>query len=138
MTPDESAALVERFWDEVWVGRNPDAIDRFVADDFVITTAGVDVTGPQDFKAWVAAFQSTISELHWETIETFSSIDGSRVASRFQVTGRNNGMFGLPADGKPVAFTGNAILVITPDGKLARSSVERSAWELYGRLRGQS
>ena len=31
----------------------------------------------------------------------------------------DNGMFGLPADGKPVAFTGNAILAVTPDGQLA-------------------
>lgn len=74
MTPEESAALVERFWDEVWRACNPDAIDNFVTDDFVITTAGVDVAGPEDFKAWVAAFQSTITDLKWETIETFSNV----------------------------------------------------------------
>jgi len=135
MTPEESAALVERFWDEVWRACNPDAIDNFVTDDFVITTAGVDVAGPEDFKAWVAAFQSTITDLKWETIETFSNVDGSRVASRFRITGRNSGMFGLPADGKPVAFTGNAILAVMPGGKLARNWVERSAWELYNRLK---
>jgi hypothetical protein len=59
--------------------------------------------------------------------------DGSRVASRFRVTGRNDGMFGLPVDGKPVAFTGSAILAVTPGAKLVRSCVERSAWKLYGR-----
>jgi predicted ester cyclase len=135
MTPEAAIALVESFWDEVWAARNPAAIDRFVTEDFIITTAGVDVAGPEDFKAWVARFQSTIADLKWETIETFSNLDGSRVASRFRVTGRNNGMFGLPADGKPVAFTGNAILAVTPAGKLARNWVERSAWELYNLLR---
>ena len=135
MTPEASIALVESFWDEVWAAHNPAAIDRFVTEDFIITTAGVDVAGPDDFKAWVARFQSTIADLKWETIETFSNLDGSRVASRFRVTGRNNGMFGLPADGKPVAFTGNAILAVTPAGKLARNWVERSAWELYNLLR---
>ena len=135
MTPEASIALVESFWDEVWAARNPAAIDRFVTEDFIITTAGVDVAGPEDFKVWVARFQSTIADLKWETIETFSNLDGSRVASRFRVTGRNNGMFGLPADGKPVAFTGNAILAVTPAGKLARNWVERSAWELYNQLR---
>jgi len=94
MTPEASIALVESFWDEVWAARNPAAIDRFVSEDFIITTAGVDVAGPEDFKAWVARFQSTIADLKWETIETFSNLDGSRVASRFRVTGRNNGMFG--------------------------------------------
>ena len=134
MTPEASSALVDSFWDEVWAARNPAAIDRFVTEDF-ITTAGVDVVGPEDFEAWAARFQSTIADLKWETIETFSSPDGSRVASGFRVTGRNNGMFGLPADGEPVAFTGNAILAVTPAGKLARSWVERSAWELYNQLR---
>lgn len=134
MTPEASIALVETFWEEVWAACNPAAIDRFVTDDFVIATAGLDVTGPENFKNWVAAFQSTIADLQWETIETFSNPEGSRVASRFPVSGRNNGMFGLPADGKPVVFTGNAILAVTPAGKVARNWVERSAWELYNRL----
>ena len=136
MTPETSIELVETFWEEVWAARNPDAINRFVTEDFIITTAGVDVVGPEDFKSWVTGFQLTIAELRWETIETFSNPDGSRVASRFRVTGRNNGMFGLPADGKPVAFTGTAVLAVTPDGKLARNWVERSALELYNQLRG--
>ena len=100
-------------------------IDRLVTEDFTITTAGVDITGPEDFTAWVAGFQSTIADLKWETIETFSTVDGSRGASRFMLSGQNNGMFGLPADGKPVAFTGTAILAVTPDGKLARNWVAR-------------
>jgi len=135
MTPAASIALVEAFWDEVWAACNPAAIDRFVTEDFIITTAGVDVAGVESFKAWVAAFQSTIGDLTWETMETFANLDGSRVSSRFRITGRNNGMFGLPADGKPVAFTGNAILAVTPTGKLSRNWVERSAWELYNQLR---
>ena len=48
-------------------------------------------------------------------------------------SGRNNGMLGLPADGRPVAFTGIAIWEVR-DGKLARCWVERSAWELYQNL----
>jgi predicted ester cyclase len=75
-----------------------------------------------------------ITDLKWETIETFAIADGLRVSSRFRITGRNNGMFGLPADGKPVAFTGNAILAVTAAGKLAHNWVERSAWELYNQL----
>jgi hypothetical protein len=57
------------------------------------------------------------------------------MSSRFGVTGHNNGMFGLPADGKPVAFSGNAILAVSPTGKLARNWVERSALELYNQLK---
>ena len=56
------------------------------------------------------------------------------MSSRFRITGHNNGIFGLPADGKPVALTGNAIRAVTPTGKLAHNWVERSAWELYNEL----
>jgi predicted ester cyclase len=83
----------------------------------------------------VAGFQSDIADLKWETIEFFANADGLRVSSRFRITGRNNGMFGLPANGKPVAITGNAILAVTPTGKLAHNWVERSAWELYNQLK---
>jgi len=122
--PQESAALVERLWGEVWGACNPDAIDHFVTDDFVFTTAGVDAAGAEDFKAWVAAFQSTIADLKWETMETFSTIDGSSVASRFRITGWNNGMFGLPADGKPVAFRGNALPAGTGSSGVRGSSTD--------------
>jgi len=106
-----------------------------VTDDFIIISAGVDIVGPESFKAWVAGFQSEIAALKWEAIETFANPDGSRVSSRFRITGRNNGMFGLPADGRPLAFTGNAVLAVTLTGKLARNWVERSAWELYNQLK---
>ena len=135
MTPEAAIALVESFLEEVWATCNPSAVDRFVTEDFVITSGGADVAGRENFKAWVAGFQSKIADLKFETIETFASADGLRVSSRFRVTGRNNGMFGLPADGKPVAFTGNAILAVTPTGKIAHNWVERSSWELYNQLK---
>ena len=136
LTPEAAIAVVESFMEEVWAEGNPSAVDRFVTEDFVITSAGVDVAGRENFKAWVAGFQSKIADLKWEPIETFANADGSRVSSRFRVTGRNNGMFGLPADGKPIALTGNAILAVTPTGKLAHNWIERSAWELYNQLTG--
>ena len=73
MTPEASIALVESFWEEVWAARNPAAIDRFVTEDFIITTAGVDVAGRENFKTWVAGFQSKIADLKIETIETFAN-----------------------------------------------------------------
>ena len=63
MTPKASIALVESFWEEVWAAGNPAAIDRFVTEDFIITPAAVDVAGREDFKAWVADFQSKIADL---------------------------------------------------------------------------
>jgi SnoaL-like domain len=86
LTPEAAIALVESFMEDVWAARNPSAVDRFVTEDFVITSAGVDVAGRENFKAWVAGFQSKIADLKWEPIETFANADGSRVSSRFRVT----------------------------------------------------
>ena len=47
-----------------------------------------------------------------------ASVDGSRVVSRWTVTGFNRGMFGAPADDRPVQFTGIAIWEVR-NGKLA-------------------
>jgi len=72
MTPEASIALVESFWEEVWAACNPAAMDRFLTEDFIINSAGVDVSGPEDFKTWVASFQSRIADLRWETIDESS------------------------------------------------------------------
>jgi predicted ester cyclase len=45
-------------------------------------------------------------------------------------------MFGLPADGAPVEFTGIAIWRVE-SGRLAECWVERAALELYNRLLGR-
>jgi hypothetical protein len=56
MSKMNSVKIVEGFWATVWKARNPDAIDRFVLDDFVITTGGVDVVTKDKFKAWRSSF----------------------------------------------------------------------------------
>jgi len=101
VTPEAAIALVEPFWEEAWASCNPSAVDRFVTEDFVITSAGVDVAGRENFKAWVGNFQSKIADLKWETIETFANADAVRVSSRFRITGRNNGIFGCQPMASP-------------------------------------
>src|SRR6185312_9342963 len=52
--PQDSVATVENFWREVWKQpQNPDAIDRLVHEDFVITSGGQDIAGREAFKTWV-------------------------------------------------------------------------------------
>ena len=45
----DAVSIVEDFWKSVWQARNPEAIDRFVVDDFVITTDGVDIVSKAKF-----------------------------------------------------------------------------------------
>ncbi|MDF1741136.1 MAG: redoxin domain-containing protein [Verrucomicrobiales bacterium] len=126
--------LVLQFWENVW---NPpydlSLIDRLMTEDFVITSAGNEVKGRDEFKKWVAAFQEKAKGLRLENLDCFASADGSRVVSRWIARGRNGGVLGTGADDREIEFTGIAIWEIS-DGKLAHNWVERSAWELHQRL----
>jgi hypothetical protein len=48
------------------------------------------------------------------------------VASRWRVTGNNNGIMGSIPDGQPISFTGTAVLALNAEGKLLHNWVERS------------
>ncbi len=134
MKPINSVEIVEQFWAAVWKAQNPQAIDRFVVDDFVLTTGGVDVVSKRKFKEWASAFMEKINDFQFEVLETFQNADGTRVASRWRVTGRNNGVFGAPADQRPISFTGTAVWAVRGDGKLLHNWVERSSLELFQQL----
>jgi ketosteroid isomerase-like protein len=113
------------------------AVDDLVVEDFVLTSSGADVTGRDAFKAWIEAFQAKAKNVRLQAFETFANADATRVTSRWQATGINNGVLGTEPDGRPISFTGIAIWEIrwTADGpKLAHNWVERSAWELYQQL----
>lgn len=122
--------IVEDFFHEVWQQQNIEAIDRYVAEDFVITSDGVDIVSRYQFKSWVAGFLQRINDFHFEVIESFQNAEGTRVASRWRVTGRNNGVLGSVADQQPISFTGTAIWTVNPEGKLLHNWVERSTWAL--------
>lgn len=136
--PGHSAAhaihLAEQFLTRVWgPAHDLSAIDQLMTEDYTIDSAGHVVRGRAAFKAWVAEFQIRLEGAHNEILETFASGDGQRVVSRWLCTGLNNGVFGLPADRRPVAFTGIAIWTVR-DGRLAHCVVERSALEAFRKL----
>jgi predicted ester cyclase len=92
--------------------------------------------GQTAFKEWIKAFTSKLRELRLVSHDMFSNVDGTRVVSRWTVTGFNQGMFGTPADDRPVQFTGMAIWEVR-NGKLAHNWVERRAYELSQQLKQQ-
>lgn len=131
----EGEKLLTEFWQKIY---NPpqdlDTIDRLCTDDFVLTSGGVDVAvGRAAFRQWVQSFSSKIRDLRLKNLDMFSSADGTRVVSRWVVTGFNRGMFSTPADDRPVEFTGIAVWEVR-NGKLAHNWVERSAYELLQKL----
>jgi hypothetical protein len=129
-----SAVIVEGFLRDVWQRKNPEAVDKYVTEDFVITTGGKDIHSRKAFKKWVVDFQSKISDMKLEVIETIQNADGSRVVTRMRLTGKNNGMFGLKPDQKPFVLTATAVWAVNAEGRLEHNWVERNAWEVYNQL----
>ncbi|OYY87192.1 MAG: hypothetical protein B7Y61_05300 [Rhizobiales bacterium 35-66-30] len=77
-----------------------------------------------------AARESALTSARNEILEVFANATGDRVVVRWMCSGSNNGMFGLPADGRPVKFSGIAIWRIE-NGRLAECWIERAALEAY-------
>jgi putative hydrolase of HD superfamily len=126
--------LALEFLSRVWGPEHDlDAIDELMTEDYVITTGGTVIRGREAFKTWVRDFQDRVRGARTTSVEAFASAGGERVVSRWVCTGTNNGLLGLPADGRPVSFTGIAIWAVR-DGRLAECWVERASWELYQAL----
>ena len=135
MLVPQAEHLAREFFRRVWAPPHDlDAIDELMTEDYRITTAGRVVEGRAAFKAWVAAMQRTVGDATNEHLEMITNAAGDTVVSRWVTRGHNNGMFGLPGDGRPVEFSGIAIWRVR-NGRLAECWVERSALELYETLR---
>jgi putative hydrolases of HD superfamily len=133
-SPSGAEHLALEFLRRVWgPAHDLDAIDELMTEDYAITTGGMVIRGREAFKAWVREFQSRLIDARTRSVDVFASATGDRVVSRWVCTGINNGLLGLPADGRPVSFTGIAIWRLR-DGRLAECWVERASWELYQEL----
>ena len=127
--------LAAEFFRRVWAPPHDlQAIDDLMTEDYRITSAGRVIEGRDAFKAWVAEMQKYVAGATNEHIDLFADSTGRKVVSRWITRGRNNGVFGLPADDGAIAFTGIAIWTVR-DGRLAECWVERSALELYLELK---
>jgi len=131
---NNSVDIVHAFWEQVWNAHDPGAVDRFVVDDFVIGTGGEIVTGRENFEKWIEGFLAKINDLHLDVLESFQNADGSRVASRWLLTGKNNGFAGTAPGQQDIEMTGTAVWAVREDGKLLSNHVERAALEQLQRL----
>lgn len=131
MADNKAVEIVESFWREVWQAKNPQAAARFVAEDFVITSGGVDVVGREAFIEWIGIFLSKIEDFKFGSIETFQNRDGTRVASRWKLAGKNKGFIGGRSCSTPFEMFGTAVWEVRPDGLLAHNWVERNALEVH-------
>lgn len=129
-TPSSRAVqLALDFLNRAW-GPSHDlgAINELMTEDYEITSGGAVVSGRRAFTEWVARFQDLLHDARTTNVEAFANEQGTIVVSRWVCTGNNNGIFGLPANGKPISFTGIAIWHVRA-GRLSKCWVERSALE---------
>lgn len=111
MSLDANKELVRRFYDEVINGRDVEAIDRLLTEDFVHNG---EQRGRDGQKAGVRAFLDAFPDLHDEVLLILA--EGDLVSAHQRWTGTHSGEFlGVPATGKAVAFTTTAILRIEGD-----------------------
>ncbi|RED52630.1 ester cyclase [Cohnella lupini] len=126
--------LLTELWAKVYnLPQDLDAIDRLCTEDFILSNPDGDVVGRAVFKEWARTFTSKIRDIRLNSLDMFSSADGTRVVSRWVVTGYNQGILGSPPDDRPIQISGIAVWEIR-DGKLAHNWVERSAHELSQQL----
>jgi steroid delta-isomerase-like uncharacterized protein len=106
---EDNKDLVRRFYTEVINGRDVDAIDDLLAEDFVHNG---ERRGREGQKPAVQAFLDGFSDLHNE-IELIVA-EGDLVAAHQKWTGTHDGEFlGVPATGKRVSFGSTAVLRIS-------------------------
>lgn len=136
LTPTKQAEeLAKAFLSRVWNGTANDlgAIDDLMTEDFQIHSAMKTISGRKAFRQWVADFQTVLTGARNDILEVFANAAGDRVVARWMCSGRNNGMFGLTADGRPVKFSGIAIWRVE-NGRLAEGWIERAGLEAYQEL----
>jgi predicted ester cyclase len=138
ITPAKQAEqLATAFMSRVWNGTANDlsAIDELMSEDYQIHSAMKTVSGRRAFRQWVADFQTVLTGARNDILEVFANAAGDRVVVRWMCSGLNNGMFGLPADGRPVRFSGIAIWRVE-NGRLAEGWIERAGLEAFKGLTG--
>jgi len=117
--------LARDFLTRVWGPKHDvDAIDELMSPDYVIHSGGRTIRGREAFKAWVVEFHRQMPEAIDEVLDVFTSPSGDRVVARWINRGLNNGVFGLPPDGKAIEFQGISVWRVQ-DGRLAECWAER-------------
>lgn len=92
MQTRNSVEIVNSFWRDVWQSpQNPEAIHRYVSENFTMTSGGRGISGQENFKAWIKSFVAAVEGFTFHIVETFQNADGSRVASRWKITGKTGG-----------------------------------------------
>jgi steroid delta-isomerase-like uncharacterized protein len=131
MPVDENKDLVRRFYAEVINGRDVDAIDNLLSEDFEHNGQR---RGREGQKAAVRGFLDGFSDLRNEILVLVA--EGGLVAAHQRWSGTHDGAFlGVAPTGKRVSFPSTAILAVR-DGEIASAIDVVGVAELMAQLHG--
>lgn len=131
MNPRE---LLRQHTETVWNQGDLDAVDRFVAADYVEHDPSVEdrLDGPEAYRRNVEAFRSAFPDLE-VTIED-SVVQDDRIAMRQSFSGTHEGEFmGIEPTGNEVEST-SFLICRVEDGKIAETWVETDMLGLLEQL----
>jgi steroid delta-isomerase-like uncharacterized protein len=103
---EQHKALIRRWVEDGWNKGDLDSADAIYADTYI--GYGIDVSGREGLKQFVAMFRAAFPDLHFSIQDMLA--EGSKVAWRYTLHGTQHGEFqGIPPTGKPVKVTGIVI-----------------------------
>lgn len=117
MAAEENRALVRRFLEELFNQRDMNAIDRYLAPDYVDHVVPPGVAPTRDgFRQFIGAFLEALPDFHYTIDDVLA--DGDRVAVRLSAQGTQKGVFqGIPPTGKQASW-GEMHIGRIQDGKI--------------------
>ena len=127
--------LVRTFIEEVMNKRQPAAVDRFLATDFIEHNPNLP-QGRDGRKQFVAAVLAGFSDYHGEIVEILA--EGDKVVVRTQWSGTQDGPFlGLPPTGRAIALPFVAAIEFRDEQDRVAAFFYARAIEIEGRGTGR-
>ena len=98
-------AFVKRYFEQVWIGVQPDLLAEFWDEDFVYHGGPANL---EELKTGLTTFLNTFAEVRFTNEDIIA--EGDKVVVRWTLAANHQGEFmGVPATGKQVSFSGITI-----------------------------
>src|SRR3954453_3737750 len=102
MSDETNVDVVRRFVEEVANGRNLEAMDEVLSDDFALPPGTEGALDRDGLRAVLQYYFSAFPDLHYEIEDMI--VDGDRIAVRVTMSGTHQGDYdGQPGSGKRFA-----------------------------------
>jgi steroid delta-isomerase-like uncharacterized protein len=122
----EGAALVKRWFDEVWTQGREATIDELMDKTCMVHGLGDNMRGPEAFKIFHRAYRDAFPDVKITVEQTIC--EGEMVCARWSGVGTHRGDgLGFKATNKPVRFSGMTIARFQ-NGKLVEG------WNVFDQL----